>query len=99
VFGAYQYKNFNGKSYLIDSQLELDASFKKGKDFRTDASIKLHYITNEILLRYSSIKSTDVLESVDEFQLAGKRYEDLIWGNFNYKKPTSLMRKIIIDEE
>ncbi len=99
VYGASVYKSFGDKYYLQDSQLALEAVLKKGKNFKTTAKLNLHFICNEILMKYSSIKFEDILASTDDFPMGGKRYEDSIWGNMNYKIPINAMREIIIEEK
>lgn len=92
----YFYRPFNGKWYLQDSALELEAALRKGKDFNTLASIELRYVTNEIALKFNPpIRSTEHLTSTDNLPKGGTKYEDSYWGNFNSIKPTETMKEII----
>jgi CarboxypepD_reg-like domain len=96
VYGAYNYHLYRDKWYLQDAQLQLSAELKRGKDFQALADIRLQYVCNEIALRFAPpIKPEEVLENIDAFPSGGGRYEDNLWGNFNFIKPTALMKDII----
>ena len=96
VAAHYQYHPFNGKWYLQDSQLLLEANLKQGKDFQAFASLHLAFVTNDIALKFNpAIRPDEHLQSTENFAKGGYRYDDTFWGNFNFLKPTTTMREIV----
>lgn len=93
---SYFYRPFNGKWYLQDAALQLEANLRKGKEFETVATIKLAFVTNEIALKFNPpIRPDEHLQTTDNLAKGGPKYEETYWGNFNAIKPTEAMKAIV----
>ena len=91
LFAAVNYKPFNKKWYLQDSEILLETQFED-----VVGSINLHFVTNEILKSNGNlIPEGDMMISTDDFphQTVAK-YDEIIWGSFNFILPTERMRLI-----
>jgi hypothetical protein len=94
---SYNYRACFGNYYLQNSDLQIDAIIKAAKKDTVGKSIslRLEFFANEINLRQGTpIKENEIMEDTD-FPSGGKKYEDIIWGNFNFIKPTQRMRAIV----
>jgi CarboxypepD_reg-like domain len=96
LYTHIRYKPYNGKWILQDYQLRLDTQFEQDKKQQI-GTIKLHFVTTEILKSNGQkIAETDVLLSTDDFERQTiAKYEDTLWGNFNFILATDVMRQII----
>lgn len=94
---SYNYHACFGNYYLQNSDLQIDAITKAAKKDTVGKSIalRLEFFANEINLRQGTpIKENEIMEDTD-FPSGGKKYEDIIWGNYNFIKPTQKMRAIV----
>lgn len=96
VYTCINYKPFAGKWYLQDYRMLLDTQFEQNKT-QTVGSIQLQYVTTEIQKSNGMrIPETDVLIDTENFspQVIPK-YDEVIWGNFNFIIPSDAMRQIV----
>ncbi|AXE18721.1 hypothetical protein DR864_13650 [Runella rosea] len=96
VYTCINYKPFAGKWYLQDYRMLLDTQFEQNK-VQTLGSIKLQFVTTEIQKSNGMrIPETDVLIDTENFspQVIPK-YDEVIWGNFNFIIPSEAMRQIV----
>jgi CarboxypepD_reg-like domain len=96
VYTCINYKPFAGKWYLQDYRMLLDTQFEQNKT-QTLGSIQLQFVTTEIQKSNGMrIPETDVLIDTENFspQVIPK-YDEVIWGNFNFIIPSEAMRQIV----
>lgn len=96
VYTCINYKPFAGKWYLQDYRMLLDTQFEQNKT-QTVGSIQLQFVTTEIQKSNGMrIPETDVLIDTENFspQVIPK-YDEVIWGNFNFIIPSNAMRQIV----
>ncbi|AEI47341.1 carboxypeptidase-like regulatory domain-containing protein [Runella slithyformis] len=96
VYTCINYKPFAGKWYLQDYRMLLDTQFEQNKT-QTLGSIQLQFVTTEIQKSNGMrIPETDVLIDTENFspQVIPK-YDEVIWGNFNFIIPSDAMRQIV----
>lgn len=82
---AQKYHAALNNYYLTESTLEIEAIIKKNK-VEIPANLKLFFYATEVNTRMGiPIKNNEILENTD-FPMAGNKYEDGFWGNFNFVK-------------
>ena len=91
LFASVNYKPFNKKWYLQDSEMLLETQFED-----VLGSIHLHFVTNEILKSNGNlIPEGDIMISTDDFpRQTVAKYDELLWGSFNLILPTEIIRRI-----
>lgn len=91
LFAAVNYKPFNKKWYLQDSEMLLETQFED-----VLGGIHLHFVTNEILKSNGNlIPEGDIMISTDDFpRQTVAKYDELLWGSFNFILPTNAIRRI-----
>lgn len=96
LYTCISYKPFAGKWYLQDYRMLLDTQFEQ-KNNSTLGTIKLQFVTTEIQKSNGNrIPETDVLIDTESFsQQSVPKYDEIIWGNFNFVIPTESMRQIV----
>jgi hypothetical protein len=96
LYTCINYKPFGGKWYLQDYRMLLDTQFEQ-KNTQVLGTIKLQFVTTEIQKSNGSrIAETDVLIDTESFsQQSVPKYDEVIWGNFNFIIPTEAMRLIV----
>ena len=96
LYTCISYKPFAGKWYLQDYRMRLDTQFEQ-KNNQQLGSIRLQFVTTEIQKSNGSrIPETDVLVDTESFSHQTiSKYDESIWGNFNFTTPTEAMRLII----
>ncbi|MFN8344603.1 MAG: carboxypeptidase-like regulatory domain-containing protein [Spirosomataceae bacterium] len=96
LYTCINYKPFAGKWYLQDYQMLLDTQFEQ-KNTQLLGTIKLQFVTTEIQKSNGMrIPETDVLIDTESFsQQSVPKYDEVIWGNFNFIIPTEAMRQIV----
>ena len=96
LYTCINYKPFGGKWYLQDYRMLLDTQFEQ-KNTQILGTIKLQFVTTEIQKSNGNrIPETDVLIDTESFsQQSVPKYDEVIWGNFNFIIPTEAMRLIV----
>jgi hypothetical protein len=96
LYTCINYKPFGGKWYLQDYRMLLDTQFEQ-KNTQILGTIKLQFVTTEIQKSNGNrIPETDVLIDTKSFsQQSVPKYDEVIWGNFNFIIPTEAMRLIV----
>ncbi|MEZ4900998.1 MAG: carboxypeptidase-like regulatory domain-containing protein [Spirosomataceae bacterium] len=96
LYTCINYKPFAGKWYLQDYRMWLDTQFEQ-KSSQLLGSIKLQFVTTDIQKSNGNrIPETDVLIDTESFsQQKVPKYDEIMWGNFNYIIPTEAMRQIV----
>lgn len=96
LYTCINYKPFGGKWYLQDYRMLLDTQFEQ-KNNQLLGTIKLQFVTTEIQKSNGNrISKTDVLIDTESFsQQSVPKYDEVIWGNFNFIIPTEAMRQIV----
>ncbi len=96
LYTCINYKPFGGKWYLQDYRMLLDTQFEQ-KNNQLLGTIKLQFVTTEIQKSNGNrISETDVLIDTESFsQQSVPKYDEVIWGNFNFIIPTEAMRQIV----
>lgn len=96
LYTCINYKPFGGKWYLQDYRMLLDTQFEH-KNNQVLGTIKLQFVTTEIQKSNGNrIPETDILIDTENFsQQSVPKYDEVIWGNFNFIIPTEAMRQIV----
>ena len=96
LYTCINYKPFGGKWYLQDYRMLLDTQFEQ-KNNQVLGTIKLQFVTTEIQKSNGNrIPETDILIDTESFsQQSVPKYDEVIWGNFNFIIPTEAMRQIV----
>ncbi len=96
LYTCINYKPFGGKWYLQDYRMLLDTQFEQ-KNTQLLGTIKLQFVTTDIQKSNGNrIPETDVLIDTESFsQQSVPKYDEVIWGNFNFIIPTESMRQIV----
>lgn len=96
LYTCINYKPFNGKWFLQDYRMLLDTQFEQ-KNAQVLGSIKLQFATTEIQKSNGNrIPETDILVDTENFsQQSIPKYDEVIWGNFNFIIPSDAMRQIV----
>lgn len=96
LYTCINYKPFGGKWYLQDYRMLLDTQFEQ-KNTQVLGTIKLQFVTTEIQKSNGNrIPETDILIDTESFsQQSVPKYDEVIWGNFNFIIPTEAMRLIV----
>ncbi len=80
--------------YLNESVLIIEAIIKQD-NVEIPARLTLNFSPTEANSRMGlAIKDNEILENTN-FPTGGKKYDDNFWGNFNFIKPTNILRQII----
>ena len=96
LYTCISYKPFGGKWYLQDYRMLLDTQFEQ-KNTQTLGTIKLQFVATDIQKSNGMrIPETDVLIDTESFtQQTVPKYDELVWGNFNFVIPSEAMRQIV----
>jgi len=96
LYTCINYKPFNGKWFLQDYRMLLDTQFEQ-KNAQVLGTIKLQFATTEIQKSNGNrIPETDILVDTENFsQQSIPKYDEVIWGNFNFIIPSDAMRQIV----
>ncbi len=96
LYTCINYKPFAGKWYLQDYRMLLETQFEQNKTQLT-GTIKLQFVTTEIQKSNGMrIPETDVLIDTESFSPQTiPKYDEVLWGNFNFVIPSESMRQII----
>lgn len=96
LYTCINYKPYMGKYHLQDYRLLLDTQFEQSKN-QLLGTIQLQFVATEIQKSNGNrIPETDVLIDTENFsQQTIPKYDEIIWGNFNFVIPSNAMRQIV----
>jgi hypothetical protein len=96
LYTCINYKPFMGKYHLQDYRLLLDTQFEQNKT-QLLGTIQLQFVATEIQKSNGNrIPPTDVLVDTENFSTQTvPKYDEVIWGNFNFVIPSNAMRQIV----